>query len=241
MGRAAPMKAIFRREMYAYFTSPIGYIYLAVFFGLSGLFFSSSVLYNSVSDLTGWFGIMALMVFPFLIPLLTMRLMSEELRHKTDQLLITSPVTLTNIIIAKFSAAFIMFCIGMCISIPYLVIMGLWGEINWSVTLGCYIGALLMSAAYIALGLLFSGLTENQLIAAVLTYVVLLGQWLISVVANQVSNATVAKILQKVSLSARYDDFTAGILDLSHIVYYVSLALLFLFLSVRVLEKRRWS
>ena len=200
------MGAVFRKELLGYFTSPVGYIFLGVFFAASGFFFYSTALSVGSTDLSQLF-IMLYFALLVLVPILTMRSFAEEKKQKTDQCLLTAPVSLGGIVIGKFLSAFVV----------------------------------LLGASFIALGILVSSLTENQMVAAILSMVLILALYILQIVANYVSVEWIAKALTSIAFSARYQPFTNGLFDLSNVLFFVSATVVFLFLTVRVLEKRRWG
>lgn len=236
------MYAIYKREMLSYFTSPIGYIFMAVFMVISGIFFSVSTFLSYTTATSSYFQIL-LFIFIIVIPLLTMKLMSEERKLKTEQILLTAPVSLTGIILAKFFAAFTMFGITFIVSetMHFVLLSNYADNINYAEVFGNIIGIMLIGAAFIAIGLFISALTESQIVAAISTIAVILGLIMMSTLANFISNDFLASVVKWFAIFSRFSPFTIGIFDLASIVYYISLAVIFIFLSVRVYEKRRWS
>ncbi len=233
------MLAVLRREMSNYFTSPIGYIFLAVFYFFSGMFFTNVLAYNS-TDITNVFsGLFTVLMF--IIPLLTMRSMSEEKKQKTDQLLLTSPIKLGNLVIGKFLAAFIIYCIALAITVVYSIILAVYETPEWSVVVGNIFGALLLGAALIAIGVFISSLTENQLIAAIGSFAVMMFIMMIDSFASLIPVEFISNILLKISFMTRYTDFVNGILNFANVLFFLSIAVIFNFFTVRILEKKRWS
>ncbi|MBR3994149.1 MAG: ABC transporter permease [Clostridia bacterium] len=236
------MRAIYKREMLSYFTSPMGYIFMAVFMAMSGILFSFSTFLTNSTETSGYF-MLLLFIFIVVIPLLTMKLMSEERKLKTEQILLTAPVSIPAIILAKFFAAFTMFFITFILSeiMHFAVLSRFADNINYAQVFGTIIGVLLIGAAFIAVGLFISSLTESQIVAAISTIATILVLICISYLASYIPNAFVAETVRWFAILSRFSPFTIGILDLASIVYYISLAVIFIFLSVRVYEKRRWS
>ena len=167
------MKAIFRRELLAYFTSPLGYVFLSVFYIFAGIFLYFTCLSSGVADLSNTFYFLFIILI-LLTPILTMRILSEEKKQKTDQLLLSSPVTLTGLVMGKFLAAFLVYALGVVITLVYAVVLSIFATLQWSVIIGNIVGLLLIGAAFIAIGIFVSSLTENQVTAAILTYASLL-------------------------------------------------------------------
>lgn len=234
------MGAIFRREMGAFFTSGIAYVFLAGFALFSGLFFSLNVVGSGISDMSPMFSSMFLIVV-FLIPILTMRLLSEEKKNRTDQGLLTAPVSLTSIVLGKYFAALALFIIAESVVFIYSIIIALCGQVVWSTLLGNYFAMLFLGAAFIAIGLFISSLTENQMASAVIGIFVLFMLYLMDSLAANIPVEFIQKALVAASFYSRYVELTRGVFDLSTVVYFISIAVLFNFFTVRVLDKRRWA
>ena len=235
------MGAIFKREMKAYFTSPIAYIYIAVFYVYTGMYFVSSNIYSATTDMTNVFsGVFTLMMI--MLPLLTMRLMSEEKKQKTDQCLLTAPVNLAEIVMGKFFAALCVFLIGMAIYIPYvLVLYKLAGTVAWATVLGNMLALLLLGASFISIGMFVSSLTENQIVSAIASFILIMLLYMIDVLARSVSVEWLKNIMTSLGFYNKYYEFTNGIINIPSIVFFLSAIFIFNFLTVRVLEKRRWG
>ncbi|MBQ3066153.1 MAG: ABC transporter permease subunit [Clostridia bacterium] len=237
------MSAIFKREMRAYFTSPIGFIFVAIFFIINGALFSYFTLQaGSSSDISNYF-LLVLFLFIILIPLLTMKLFCEERKQKTEQLLLTAPISLIDMVGAKFFAAYIMFAgtflaSAVCNLIPYFIYCE---DVNLASILGNIVGILLIGGAFVAIGMFVSALTENQFVAAITTMAVIAFLLFINFANAYIGSAPVRVVLSWISIFARFFDFTYGILNLSSLLYYASVMFIFLFLTVRVYENRRWS
>ncbi len=235
------MLAIFKREFASYFSNPMGYVFLAVFYFFSGMYFSMILKYNS-TDITIVFSYL-FEVLMFIIPLLCMRLMSEEKKQKTDQLLMTSPVSITGLVMGKFLAALAIYGMALAVTVVYAVILSFFASPEWAVVVGNIFGSLIMGAAMIAICLLISACTESQIIAAIGGLATMLFLWMIENVASLLpdSLAWLGNALSQLSFSSRYDNFCSGILNISDILFYISAIVVFLFFNVRVIEKRRWS
>lgn len=235
------MGAIFRKEMRTYFTSPVAYIYLAVFYLLTGIFFVTSNIYGKTTDMTYVFtGVFAIMMF--FLPLLTMRLFTEEKRQKTEQCLLTAPVNLLEIVLGKFFAATVIFLIGMAIYAVYiLILVGIAGSVAMSTILSTLAALLLLGASFISIGVFFSSVTENQIVAVIFSLVLNIVLYMIDIFASKVPFAPIQKAMISLGFYSRYSEFTTGILNITSIVFFLSVIAVFNFLTVRVLEKRRWS
>lgn len=234
------MLAIMRREFKSYFSSPIGFVYLAVFYILSGFFFFSTNLMYGTTDMSYLFSNLYTIIM-FLIPILTMRLLSEEKKQKTDQLLITSPVSLFSLVMGKYLSALLVFTTGIAVTILYAVVLASFTPIEWAVFLGHLIGLFLLGASLIAIGMFLSALTESQVIAAVSGFAVMLLLMMIDPLAQFTSNKILSSVLSGLSFSSRYNTFTLGIIDFSGVLFFVSVSAVFIFFTIRVFEKRRWS
>lgn len=235
------MTAIFKREIKAYFTSPLGYIFLAMFYFIGGLFFSQLLNQNS-SAIESVFSSMIIIVI-IVIPILTMRLLSEEKKQKTDQLLMTSPVNISGIVIGKYLAAFVMYLIALFSTVLYILVIGSFVKPNWNMFLGNFLGLALLGAALISIGLFISALTENQMVAAILSFGIMMFIFLFDLVKTSIPTDMkfLNKLIDYLSITNRYNDFTSGILNVSHIIFFISFAIVFNFLTIRMLERKRWS
>ena len=160
------MFAIFKRELKAYFTSPLGYVFLAIFYAFSGLFFYIFSLSVGSTDISSVFLMMFIVLMVF-VPLLTMRLLSEDKKQKTDQLILTAPVSLLSIVMGKFLAAYAIFAIGVAVMPVYGFVMSSFATVSWLPIWGNTVGLLLLGGIFVSIGLFISSLTENQMIAAI--------------------------------------------------------------------------
>ena len=170
-----------------------------------------------------------------------MRTISEEKRSKTDQCLLTAPVSLTSIVLGKFFAAFLVYMLGVAITGILAVVVSAFGTPDWNVIIGNILALSLLGGAFIAIGIFCSSFTENQVVSAVSSFIALIAVSYLSVIGNLIPNETAEKIISKISFSERYFSFTYGVFDFSNVIFFISAAAAFLFLTVRVLEKRRWS
>lgn len=234
------MGAIYRREMNAFFTSGLAYVFLAVYFIFSGYFFYSGSLLMATTDTSSMFSALFLVVL-FLIPILTMRLLSEEKKNKTDQGLLTAPVGLWSIVLGKYFAALTLFIIAESVVFIYAAILSYYGTVAWATLLGNYFAMLLLGAAFIAVGVFISSLTENQMASAVASFLALMLLYMIDSIGSTISVSFISELFISLSFYSRYLEFTMGIFNLSSVVFYLSAAFLFNFFTVRVLEKRRWG
>ena len=234
------MSAILKRELGAYFNSATAYVVMAVFFFFSGLFFNLYCISNNSSSLSYVFGNMFYIVL-FLIPIITMKTFAEEKKQKSDQALLTAPTSLTEIVLGKFLGAFVLFAICCCIFLVYAVVISFFASPEWSVILCTFLGMLLLGGSLIAVNVFISVMTESMVIAAVIGMgaglVISMTNYLISLISVE----WITNILNKINFLNYYENFTYGILSIVDVVFFLSVTALFLFFTVRVLEKRRWS
>ena len=234
------MWAVFKREVQSYFFSPLGYVIMGFFLLVSGFFFTANNIFPMNSSFNAVLGNTSF-IFLMLVPILTMRLLSEEKKTKTDQMLITSPLSLTAIVLGKYFAAVSVFLATLVISFVYPIILLTLGQPSVGEIVAGYIGFFLMGCTFIAVGLFISALTENQITAATSTFGVLLLSWVLDWVVPNINSPAVVSIIEWVSVLKRFSSFMMGVLSPSPIIYYLSFSALFVFLTIRVIEKRRWS
>lgn len=233
------MSAVYKREFKSYFISPIGYVCLTVFVFFEALFFLN--MYSAgYADITSVFSGMFTITL-FLIPILTMRLLSEEKHQKTDQALLTAPVSLWGIALGKFLAAFSIFMLAFSPTLIFQIIFSAVATTDWLVFLGNLVGTALLGASLIALGMFISSLTESQIVAAVGSFAASLTILLLDTLASFSSVNFIIKAASYVSFQLRYNDFTQGTFDISNFLFFLSFTAVFIFLTVRVLEKKRYS
>lgn len=248
------MFAIYKKELRSYFTNPVGYIFVGVFLAFCAVACGYSTMLSGSYDTSTYF---TLMIFSLviLIPLLTMRLFAEERKMRTEQLLLTSPVTLTGMVLGKFFAAFTLFasCVVVsCINLIPLYVMAAKERGMQSYTtvhigplssaiIGSIIGIILIGAAFIAIGTLISALTENQLASAIISISVILFFVIIGLFSSLIDFYPLRAVLNWLSVLGRFGNFSVGVFDYSALLYYTSIAFIFVFLTVRVYEKRRWE
>lgn len=244
------MSAIFKRDLKSYFTTPVGYVYMAIFLAVNGGAFSMfTIQEGSDSKVASYFTTMIFALI-ILIPLLTMKTFSEEKKLKTEQLLMTSPVSLGGMVMGKFLAAYTVFAgtfiIG-CLNFTALFkygpknYAGTASEYNGAILLGSTIAVLLIGAAFVAIGVFISSMTENQVISAIGTMAVMGLFLVIGLLNSYIPFAPVRTALSWLSIYSRFANFTYGIFDFNAVLYYFSICFVFLFLTVRVYEKRRWA
>ena len=235
------MLAIYKRELRSYFVSPIGYVFLGIIIAFSAALFSVSTLLQSSNDVSGYFYGMVI-VFMFTMPLLTMKLFSDEKRLKTEQLLLTSPITIGGMVMAKFFAAFTVFCgANILCSISYISLYT-YSEPESGIILGNIIALTLVGAMFISIGLFASSFTEHQIVAALITIGIIAPVFLIDFFLRAVIPVySIREVIAWISPFSRYTPFTEGFFDIAGIVYYASICFVFLFVTCRVYERRRYG
>ena len=235
------MLAVYKKEMRSYFTSVIGYVFLVLYLAIAGAVFCYSTLFSMSSNVTTFYTFM-LIISSVMLPLLTMKSFSEERKAKTEQLLLTSPVSIIGIVCGKFLAAYTVFAACMVLNSLYFFFLVSYTSLKVAVLIGNLVAILLVGMVYIAIGLFVSSLTENQLSAAIGTIAIILGFLLIGVVGSLIpSSYAVRYVFDFISIFTRFQAFTAGYLDVAALIYYISVAFIFLYLTVRIYDRRRYN
>ncbi|HLH32530.1 MAG TPA: ABC transporter permease [Terriglobia bacterium] len=252
--------AIVERELRAYFNSPIAYVVLTMFVFLSGIFFRSilsQVLQMGLMsqmqaqqlgprpmDMPGMIsrGFLSTMsvILLFIMPMLTMGLFSEEKKRGTIELLLTAPLTDAEVVLGKFFAAGAFYVILLLSTWIPMAVLYLYGSPASGPILTAYLGLLLYGLAILAVGLFVSTLTENQIIAAILSFGTIMVLWLVDVVAQNAESPTSKGVLTYLSILSHLDDFMKGVLSSSNVIFYLSLMLVALFLTYRSIDSLRW-
>lgn len=232
------MRAVYCKELGQYFHSFIGYIYLSVFLLIAGGYFILYNLFPANGSISEFFSRLMFTVI-FLLPMLTMRSYAEERKMKTVQLLLSAPVSSFSVALGKFFAVLTVFAVGLSFTLLYVASLALLGQFEPLVILGNYAGILVSASAFIAIGLTISLLTENQIVACIITYSVLLCLWLIGFIETYISNPFLKQLVHHVSVANRFSEFSMGIFDFSTIIYYLSICAFFLFLISVITERRR--
>ena len=232
--------AITYRETRAYFVSPIAYVIALVFVSLTGYFFVDAMSASAFPEATvePYVG-RATFILALLGPLLTMRLLAEERKLGTLELLMTSPVQDWEVIIGKFVGALVVVMSAIALTSVYVGLLFLYGNPDPGPVVTAYIGLVLFAGAALAVGLFTSSLTSNQIIAAGLSYGILALLSVIHLAAEHVGGAP-ATLLRELSMVVHFEDFLRGVLDLRHVAYYVSVMVVLLYLTIRTLELGRW-
>ena len=238
------MTAIWKRELRSFYYSPIAYVFMGVVLFLFGVYDFQVVMTGSSYYIGQVYGIMFTWCMLFL-PALTMKTLSEDRKNKTDQALITAPVSVTAIVWGKFLSAFTVYFITLAITLIPAFIIGAFSDPSWASIFGNFVASLLYGAAIIAIGVFISSLTESQIVALVGTVGVSILLMLIdsfgSALSNMLGNTFLQTIVSWISFQARYTPFTNGIFNISSVVFFLSVVAVFNFLTARRLESRRWS
>lgn len=234
------MLAIFKKELRNYFKTPLAYIFIAPFFALAAMFFVNGVTMYQIATVEYVLNSINIICL-FVVPILTMQLLSEERNKKTDQLLITAPISVTDIVAGKYLSALAVFSIAFVLTLVFPVILCFIGSPVLSEMVSSYVGFYLMWASFIAIGLFISSLTESQVISAILTFVVLLVLYSMDSWAASIPIAWIKTTVSWFSVLKRYSDFQIGLISIPDVLYYLSFIFVFLFLTHRNIEKRRFS
>ncbi len=248
------MFVIYKKELRSYFINAIGYVYVGVFLAAAAILCGIFTLFNNTYSTSNYF---TYLIFSFIIiiPLLTMKLFAEEKKLRTEQLLMTAPVSVWGMVMGKFLAAFTLFVGTVLVSclnfFPlYVYARQERGDADYTdIHVGpvtaeivtCVLGVILLGAAFIAIGLFVSSLTENQLAAAVITVSIIFLMLILDIVNQYVDVYAIRFVISWVCVLSRFSNFTTGILDFTSILYYLSITGVFLLLTTRVYDKRRWG
>ena len=248
--------AIAHKELKSYFASPIAYIVIGFFALLFGYFFYALLIFfdRQSMQMAGMGGPQSVnineqLIRPvflnttvinlFVLPMITMRTYAEEKRSGTIELLLTAPLTDFQIIMGKFLGAMALYASMLAITLIHLAVLFAYGNPEWRPIATAYLGLLLMGGCFISLGLLISSLTKNQIVAGMITFAVFLMLWVINWIAS-FTGPTTQEVLNYLSITDHLDDFTKGVLDTKHLVYYVSFIAFGLFLTMRSVDTERW-
>jgi len=234
--------AIMRKELNTYFTSPVAYAVTAAFLLMTGILFailltappgqapaSLDIVLNNVT-----------VILLLAAPALTMRLLAEEKRSGTIELLLTAPVRDVEVVLGKYLASVVLYLLMLALTLPYVVILQHYGPADMGPIIAGYVGAILFGAAFLAVGLLASSLTQNQIVAVLVAIALLLALWLAQAFST-IARPPVSSIFDWISVINHYYDFTRGIIDTRNIIYYLSVVIVALFLTTQVIESRSWA
>lgn len=235
------MLAIFKKELRSYFTSAIGYVFLVIYLAIGGATFCFTTLFSMSADVTPFFTYM-IIFSAIVLPLLTMKSFSEERKIKTEQLLLTAPVSLISMVLGKFLAAYVMFAGCIVINSLYFLVLNYYAALKFALLFGNLLSVLLVGMLFISVGLFVSSLTENQLAAAVGTMAIIVGFLLIGVISSLFpSSYWLRYVFDFFSVLSRFQGFTNGYFDFASLFYYLSVSAIFLYLTVRIYDRRRYG
>ncbi len=232
---------IARRELYAYFSSPIAYVTMAAFLGVMGLLFWLIIVYSQQAVMgyvlgSGW----VFFVLILFAAVVTMRLLAEEQRSGTIELVLTAPVRDWELVVGKYLASLILFLTMLAIGLYQPLILVQLGNPDIGATVSGYLGFILVGAALLAVGTLASTVTRNQVVAAITGIAISVALWLVQFVGSRSAGTLVGDFLTQLAIFGHYQDFIDGVIDTQHVLYYLSLVVVSLFLATRVLAARRW-
>jgi ABC-2 type transport system permease protein len=248
------MLAIAHKELRSYFSSPMAYIIIGFFALPFGVFF---YLYldafvrqgMQMAQMGGPMNVNqqmiryvlqnASVIILFIMPMITMRTYSEEKRSGTIELLLTSPVTDLEIILGKFFGALGLYVAMLVVTMLYVAILFVYGNPEWRPLVAAYLGLLLMGGAFLSLGLLISSMTNNQIVAGIISFIVFLMLWIVGWFADT-AGPTMGAVTRYLSITEHFDDFSKGIIDTKHVIYYLSLITFGLFLTAKSVDSERW-
>ncbi|WP_434310982.1 ABC transporter permease subunit [Hominifimenecus sp. rT4P-3] len=234
------MGAIYKRELKSYFTSLTGYLFMAFILFFIGLYFTSYNLSNYYVASFTYPLYSVNFVFMIVIPILTMRTLAEDRKSKTDQLLLTSPVSVTKIILGKYLAMVSVYFLVCLICAFGPLVLSQYGSPNLKTDYAMLLAFFLSGCAYLAIGLYISSLTESPVLACIGTFGALLILYLISDIGSLIPIDKVGALFQNLSIQQRLMNFTGNLFDISSLVYFLSIAGFFVFMSVQSVNKRRW-
>lgn len=234
------MFAVFKKEMHSYFTSVIGYVFLVMYLVLGGAIFAYTTLFSMTANVTPFF-IYMIIVSAIILPILTMKSFSEERKIKTEQLLLTAPVSITGMVFGKFLAAYVMFAGCMILNSLYFLVLNYYAALKFMILLGNVIAILLVGMVFISIGLFVSSLTENQLAAAIGTIAIIMAFLLVGALSSLFPSAHWFRmyVLDFLSVFTRFQTFSNGYFDIATLIYYLSISGIFIYLTIRIYDRRR--
>ena len=235
------MLAIFKRELRSYFIGVIGYAFLVIYLAIAGIIFSYTTMFSMSSNVTSYFTLM-LIFSAIALPLLTMKSFSEERKTKTEQLILTAPVSLPAMVFGKFLASYAVFGAATLLTSLYFLFLIPYAQLKFAVLLGNLVALLLVGMVFISIGLFVSSLTENQLSAAIGTIAIILGFLGIGLInALLPTSYWLRYVFDAISIFTRFQAFVNGYFDFATVIYYLSMSAIFLWLTIRVYDRRRYN
>jgi ABC-2 type transport system permease protein len=235
------MLAVFKKELRTYFTGVMGYVFLVLYLALGGAVFAATTLFSMSSSVSEFYTYM-LLASAIILPLLTMKSFSEERKIKTEQLLLTAPVSIISMVVGKFLAAYSMFFATMTFNSLYFLVLNRYSQLQFTVLFGNLVAILLVGMVFISIGLFVSSLTENQLAAAIGTIAIIVAFLLVGLLSSLFpSSYPLRYVFNFISIFTRFQGFTNGYFDLASLFYYLTVSFIFLYLTVRVFDRRRYN
>ena len=235
------MLAIFKRELRSYFVGVLGYVFLVIYLTVAGILFSYTTMFSMSSDVTNYFTLM-LVFSAVVLPLLTMKSFSEERKTKTEQLILTAPVSLPSMVFGKFFASYTVFAAATVLTSFYFLFLIPYTQLKFAVLFGNLIALLLVGMVFISIGLFVSALTENQLSAAIGTIAIILGFLGVGLINALIPTSyAIRYVFDALSIFSRFQSFVNGYFEFASIIYYLSVSGIFLWLTVRVYDRRRFG
>jgi ABC-2 type transport system permease protein len=250
--------AITGKELRIYFTSPMAYVVIGIFLLINGYLFYNIVFFavNQAMQLVRIQGSLPqininemifrpvfhnmAIIMILTLPMLTMRLLAEEKKEKTSELLMTSPISITQMILGKYLAAFLIFCLMLLLTGFMPILLDQYGNMRWGPVLSGYLGLLLLGSVFLSFGILASSITENQIIAGFVGFGLLLMLWLIGWASQGISGSVMGSFVSYLSVGEHFNKFVKGLIDTSAMIYLISLTITGLFLAHRIIESQRW-
>lgn len=229
-----------RRELAAFFYSPLAYVVITAFLFFSGYFFWSYLRWSA--DATVLRYVLELIGFTSLIisPMITMRLLAEEKKAGTLEILMTAPITETQVVVSKYISALAFFISLILPTVAYIILLMKWGNPDLGAIISGYAGLISLTGVFLSIGLFVSSLTSNQIVAVIITFIILLIGWVIGYAGEFFQDAMWKEIFKYIGFFDHFDSFRKGLIDSRDLVYCLSLIVFFLFLTVRNMESRRW-
>lgn len=231
--------AVFTKELRIYFVSPIAYVFLAVFLFLSGLFFYLGITLTGEASLRVMLGNLTITLL-FVLPMLTMRHFAEEQRAGTFELLATAPVPLWALILGKWASSLALCCLMFLGTFIFPLVLAWYGDPDWGVIVTSYVALTLAAGAFCAAGLFSSSLTQDQVASGMAGILILLPFWLIGSASSLVEQESLRKVFDQISVLSHLHGFTKGVIDSADLSYFGAFTFIFLFLTYRTIESRRW-
>ena len=235
------MLAIYKRELRSYFVGVIGYVFLVIYLTIAAVLFSYTTMFSMSSDVTNYFTLM-LIFSAIALPLLTMKSFSEERKTKTEQLILTAPISLPAMVFGKFFASYTVFGSATVLTSLYFLFLIPYTQLQFAILFGNLIALLLVGMVFISIGLFVSALTENQLSAAIGTIAIILGFLGIGLINSLIPTSyAIRYVFDAISIFTRFQSYVNGYFEFATVVYYLSVSGIFLWLTVRVYDRRRFN